>query len=103
MRAAMRTRRKQNRRADRQSRGAIKGLELGGDVTLVVQHYDECAGTLFTKHGIGAEWAGGVDSILRGVCDCGRNDVVLFGAKQAVFARVWIEASDRYFVLCDAD
>src|SRR5262249_59308779 len=85
----------QDRRADRKSCGAVEGLQLGGDVTLVVQHDDECICTLFAEHRVGAKGTGYVDSIGGSFVNGRRDDVDLLTAEHSLFAGVRVETADE--------
>ena len=87
VRAAVRHRREQDRRADRQAGGAVEGQQLGGDVALVVQHHDIGVAAFFAEHGVGAERAGHVDAGFRGARDRRDDDIDLFASRTCPLRR----------------
>ena len=95
MGAAVRDRREQDRRADRQRRGGVLRHQFSGDVALVVQHHDEGVEARHVKHRVGPERAGDREAVGRRGIDRRLDDVDLLAPEQPAFAGVRVEAADR--------
>ena len=95
VRAAMRDRGEQDRRADGQRRGSVLCQKLRGDMALVVQHDDEGVDAPDVKHRICAERPACSDAARSHRVDRRLDDLDLLASEQSTLAGMGIETADR--------
>ena len=102
MTAPVRHGREEDRTADHDAGGGAAREQLCGDVSLIMQHDDECIGVGVVEHGIGAEWARDPDALRCCRFDRRLDDVDLFPPEKTALARMRIETADVDFGVSDS-